>query len=364
MKKIFILLGALCLLCLLCLASCGEHGHNFNKWEVVAAPTCEETGIERSICSCGAESEREASRLGHSAGERVVISAPTCEKDGAYEIRCVTCGELIEGGRVSSLGHDMRMAEARAATCADVGFEAHEYCARCGFADYDEIPRLPHVAGRSPTCTAPQECKRCGEILAPAKGHTEQAVVGKRATCTRKGLSDGIVCMECDEVLLKQTELPKIAHVPVTVEGRDATCARSGRTDEVVCSECGEVLVLGVEIPLRAHDFGGALGSVCDSCGCYRSGGAGECIHERQIVLEKRAATCESYGLTQGVICNDCGEVLIEQNPILPLAHRPKTVTGRAATDDCPGLTDGKTCLNCRLILEPQQVLPRLSRRG
>ena len=60
------------------------------------------------------------------------------------------------------------------------------------------------------TCSCHGELteKVARELLA----HTEETVVGKAATCTETGLTDGKKCSVCGEILTAQTEIPKLAH--------------------------------------------------------------------------------------------------------------------------------------------------------
>jgi hypothetical protein len=50
--------------------------------------------------------------------------------------------------------------------------------------------------------------------------------------------------------------IPMKEHVRETVPGKAATCTESGLTDGVKCSECGEILVAQEEISALGHDFG------------------------------------------------------------------------------------------------------------
>ena len=353
------LIFALCALCLLALGACGKHSHSFENWSTKVAPTCTQSGVETGLCACGAECERDLAPTGHLLGARIVTQAPDCESAGLYETPCKNCGEILDEGELAPLGHKMKKAEAKAPTCAEEGYEAHEYCTVCGFSDRVILEKLEHRPSRAADCDDPQTCRDCGQILHEALGHLETKVVGKQATCTKKGLSDGIVCALCDTVLLEQIELPKTAHTEEIRAGKAATCTSAGHTDETVCTECGVLLVLGAEIPRKPHSYSGAEDSDCDNCGSRRAVGKDACIHENQVILEKLMPTCESYGLTQGVVCRDCGEVLVAQEPITPTDHRPKTQLGTDPTPTRQGLTEGKYCLNCRLILTPQTLLPQ-----
>ena len=78
---------------------------------------------------------------------------------------------------------------------------------------------------------------------------------GKDATCTESGLTAGIKCSVCDEVLLEQEEIPALGHTVEVLPAKAATCTESGLTEGERCSVCGEVLKAQEEIPALEHDF-------------------------------------------------------------------------------------------------------------
>ena len=76
-----------------------------------------------------------------------------------------------------------------------------------------------HTPGPAATCTEPQVCMECGEILVEAIGHNP----GPAATCAAPQ-----ICTRCDAVLADALE-----HTP----GPAATC-----TEPQTCTACGTVL--------------------------------------------------------------------------------------------------------------------------
>lgn len=94
-----------------------------------------------------------------------------------------------------------------------------------------------HTPGPAATCTEPQVCTECGEILVEATGH----IPGPAATCSAPQ-----TCTKCGEVLA-----PQLMHTP----GADATC-----TEPQTCTVCGEILVQAT-----GHDVGSD--GVCTKCG-------------------------------------------------------------------------------------------------
>ena len=97
------------------------------------------------------------------------------------------------------------------------------------------------------TCSAEGEmeytCERCGEtkteVIAKLP-HTEETVAGYAATCTEDGLTDGVKCSICGEIITVQEVIPAKGHTP----GGEGTVVEEATYDhdgEIVytCSVCG-----------------------------------------------------------------------------------------------------------------------------
>ena len=67
--------------------------------------------------------------------------------------------------------------------------------------------------------------------------------------------------------------------------------------------------------------------------------------------------TCTDRGLSDGMICADCGAVL-GQEEIPALGHNEMTIKGYSATCKDNGLTDGSKCARCNEILVEQEEIP------
>ena len=79
-------------------------------------------------------------------------------------------------------------------------------------------------------------------------------------------------------------------------------------------------------------------------------------VHQYGEWVVTEAATCDENG-TQTRTC-PCGEK--ESVTIPPTGHEEKIIEGKAATCTSPGLTDGKSCKNCGEILVEQEEIPAL----
>ena len=94
-----------------------------------------------------------------------------------------------------------------------------------------------HTPGPEPTCTEPQVCTECGDVLKNAIGHNpDSPTCAHDQTCTR-----------CDQILA-----PALPHTP----GPAATC-----TEPQICTFCNQILV-----PATSHTVDDVTG-ICSLCG-------------------------------------------------------------------------------------------------
>ncbi len=108
-----------------------------------------------------------------------------------------------------------------------------------------------------------------------ALGHTEEAVAGKAATCTEKGLTDGKKCSVCDETLTAQTEIAALGHkYDNACDSECNTCGEERTPAEHVdadennsCDECG------AELPKDGLSGGTIAGIVVGSVAILGGGG-------------------------------------------------------------------------------------------
>ena len=219
----------------------------------------------------------------------------------------------------------------------------------------------------APTCTATGltagvVCSACGEVLVAqetvnALGHTEAIDKAVDATCTATGLTEGKHCSVCNEVLVAQETINALGHTEAIDKAVDATCTATGLTEGKHCSVCGTVIVAQTETPMIAHSYDDKYDESCNACGFIRDA---ECAHLESVLVPGTAATCTAAGLTDGYNCKKCGEILTAQQTIPELGHTEKVDTAVDATCTATGLTEGKSCSVCGEVLVAQETVDAL----
>ncbi len=102
------------------------------------------------------------------------------------------------------------------------------------------------------TCSIGETCtyEDGGEVI-PAKGHNEVTLEALEATCTKKGLTEGKQCSTCNEILVKQTEIPALGHTAGDwTVGTPATETTEG-VEYKYCTVCNDAVDMR-KIPVLA----------------------------------------------------------------------------------------------------------------
>lgn len=152
------------------------------------------------------------------------------------------------------------------------------------------------------TCTTPKTCKLCGATEGEPLGHIEETIQGYAADCTNTGLTDGVRCSRCGEILVPQQVIPALGHEFVEISRTDASCETDG---QIVyrCSRCNEEKT--EVISALGHDYGDWVVTKQPEVGV-----PGE----------------------QQKTCKRCGDVVTEEIPALPKPEEPTTLSYLAGT--------------------------------
>jgi len=376
--KTVVLVSLLAVVAVIALAfsSC-SHSRMLTDVKVIKAATCTEKGEIESACECGYVKKSAIPATEHIPGSWEITKEPTCDASGSKRLLCRNCGFTIETANIAARSHDIVKVEEKAATCAEVGYKAYEYCTACDYTTYSEIQKKAHTPGAAATCTTPQYCTVCEMAVSDALGHVRKVTDGTPATCTEKGKSDKVECTRCKVVLEESIEIPKRQHVVVVVPGVAPTCSEKGFSESLVCLVCDEEIAESITLPAGSgeHSFSGGTSSKCEYCG-LKEKDFDKCEHEKTEKDEDgdevdvslfetskgKAASCIRYGYSDWEYCSECGYVA-DFEVLAPTGHKLETVKGTPATLTAPGLTDGLVCTNstCKLIVKQQELIPVIS---
>lgn len=230
--------------------------------------------------------------------------------------------------------HNFVAYEGKAATCTEEGYTAYTKC-ECGVYDVEKqiIPVDPnahnfvnYVSDDNATCTTDgtetAKCERCDKtdtrVIEGSAGHTESEIPAVDATCTATGLTAGVKCSVCGEILVEQVVTEMIDHTVVIIDAVAPTCTKTGLTEGEKCSVCGEILVEQEEVAMLPHEYvenrfeatcteDGLITKKCADCNAVDFETIPATGHDMTKV-DAFAATCENKGSNEYYVCNDCGK--------------------------------------------------------
>jgi len=315
--------------------------------------TCTEKGSYDTVIYCSV-CNKELSRVsktvnetGHSWGEWTVETPASCGTNGLEKRTCANDASHFETKVIEATGSHVYATEKERieATCTEDGYVI--MTCGCGAEEKTILNKTGHTEEAIPaveaTCestglTAGVKCSVCDEILTAQEtvdvlGHTEVIDAAVAPTCTNTGLTEGKHCSVCNEVLVAQEIVDALGHTEVVDEAVAPTCTNTGLTEGKHCSVCNEVLVAQETVDVLGHT---------------------------EVIDAAVAPTCTNTGLTEGKHCDVCGEILVAQETVDALGHTE--VIDAAVAPDCTktGLTEGKHCDVCGVVLVAQTVVDAL----
>ena len=100
--------------------------------------------------------------------------------------------------------------------------------------------------------------------------HEHEIVIDNEVnpTCTKTGLTKGSHCSICNEVIVKQENVPATGHTEVIDAAVDPTCTEDGLSEGKHCSICNTIIKAQTKVPAKLDDPYG----VCLKCNTVTNG--------------------------------------------------------------------------------------------
>lgn len=225
-------------------------GHDLKLGDFISTkPTCLDKGWGRYECQREGCEYTEGGWVPATGHHYEVVQEwnATCTVKGCKKSICEGCN-LVRYEDTAPLGHDMKNAPGKEASCTEDGYTAHKKCALCDLTEGKEAIAAGHEI-------VDYQCRKCKLYLCDHDGEIEIV----ESTCSQHG-TETFSCETCGYEHTK--ELPLAAHT-VEVETTAATCTEAGVTRET-CSVCDKELT-EIVIPATGHNF---VGGACTNNGC------------------------------------------------------------------------------------------------
>ncbi len=174
-------------------------------------------------------------------------------------------------------------------------------------------------------------CEHTDETSAEAAHRWGEGQVSRAATCTEDG-ERVYTCVDCART--RSESIPSTGHAAMIDPSVAPTCTTPGMTEGIHCGTCGDILTVQNAIPATGH---------------------------ATIADPAVAPTCTTPGMTEGVHCGTCGDILTVQNTIPATGHTMESGTVLLPTWSEAGQSGGEACTVCREVLVSGRTLPPLA---
>lgn len=294
-------------------------------------------GTHAKVCQrCSLSTERET----HHGGSGNCITKRRCEVCNA------------EYGEFDTTVHgETEVRDAKAATCAEMGYTGDTYCKACN-AKIETGQAIPAtgihtwndgVATKTPNCTEKGEkeytCTVCGakktEEDGGPLGHIWEVTDNGDGThsgiCQRCSLSvdreahhggsgNCITKRRCEVCNAEYGDFDTTVHGKTEVrDAKAATCAEKGYTGDTYCKACNAKIENGQAIPAtgnHAWDKGKVIKTpscthegqreyICTVCGVVRQETLGKSAHDYETILTKATGFTDGNRMEQCIACGD-----------------------------------------------------------
>lgn len=343
------------------------------------APTCTEAGTTEGkrcpLCPEDADPIQEPQEVpatGHTYKEDKVIEAAKCNAPGKKAKVCSVCNETYDEEVIPATGEHEYEDVLVDATCQSNAF-VKSLCTGCKAENPDREPiEIEGTIDENAHKYNGTECTECHKPMPEGYAHCEEhgwvlgtVITGTAASCTQTGLTDGLKCPTCQEVIKEQVEIPMTDHTYTKwVEVTPATCKDAGE-EKQVCAECDHESGETREIPKTdTHDYDEeVIAGTCISPDkivmvCKVCGKQGDTVFEG----DADSIDPDAHKFVEGV-CEYCHKSAEELEGYVECESdgwvKGQLVRGKAPTCKETGLTDGIKCPTCQTMLVEQTVLDK-----
>ena len=334
-------------------------GHDFDyaNSEITAEPSCTTAGERTYYCNnegCTATEVEAVVALGHTYGAEG-RTEPTCDTPGSIKTTCTVCGEGVEQV-IPATGHKYSKA-----TC--------DTPATCTVCQATKGEALGHKTTKA-TCTAPEVCYVCKKVITEASGQDHdwgEGVIGAGKityTCNECNATkaEPIVSFAIDPVYAIAGENVVLTvrlinnpgiwatrfEIPVNTNVFEFVGASGSMFDTYECGLEGNKIVY--------FAYNNAIANVYDEIVVQITLKTKADIHESsQGSYQFKALPTE--GNTTNVDKQVIENIQSTSTTVTIKGHNPETVPGKAMTCAEDGLTDGIVCKDCGMVIKAQEVI-------
>lgn len=181
-----------------------------------------------------------------------------------------------------------------------------------------------------------KEINRNTIVTEPAKGHTPKSPVEENrieATCTENGSYDEVAyCRACNEEIARENIIIAAGHKEQTIPAVSPTCTETGLTNGIKCSVCEEILKAQEIVEAKGHTPGDPVAeNMQDSINCQTTGSADKVVRctlcEEEISRES-ITLIGNHNYSNGVctICQNKQETYTRNENYIYFGEYPQSI--------------------------------------